>query len=59
MNKKEYGTEITIRELKGHYENSFLTPEQFEHLLEAFHKQTITITLQLVTQRFSDKKEHG
>ena len=38
MNEENYGTEVSIEELKGHYETHFLTAEQFIDLFKEWHK---------------------
>jgi hypothetical protein len=38
MNEENYGTEVSIEELKGHYETHFLTAEQFIDLVKEWHK---------------------
>jgi hypothetical protein len=35
--KKEYDTEITLSELKSHYEKHFLRPDQFIKLVKEWH----------------------
>jgi hypothetical protein len=41
MNEKNYGTLVSIEELKGHYETHFLTAEQFIDLVKEWHKSQV------------------
>ena len=38
MNEENYGTEVSINELKGHYKTHFLTADQFIDLVKEWHE---------------------
>tara|TARA_R110000822_G_scaffold33947_7_gene96443 strand:- start:592 stop:840 length:249 start_codon:yes stop_codon:yes gene_type:complete len=53
MNEENYGTEVSIEELKGHYETHFLTAEQFIDLVKKWHKSEVKkLTLNDVAKPF-------
>lgn len=39
--EKNYGTEVTIEELKGHYEMNFMTSDRFIDLVKEWHKSEV------------------
>jgi hypothetical protein len=41
MNEENYGTEVSIEELKGHYETHFLTAKQFIDLVKEWHENEV------------------
>lgn len=41
LTEEEYGTEVSIEELKGHYETNFMTSSQFIDLVKEWHKEQL------------------
>jgi predicted RNA-binding protein with PIN domain len=41
MNEENYGTEVSIEELKGHYKAHFLTADQFIDLVQEWYKNEV------------------
>jgi len=41
MTEENYGTEVSIEELKGHYETKFMTSDQFIDLVKEWHKSKV------------------
>jgi len=44
MTDENYGTEVSIEELKGHYETNFMTSDQFIDLVMEWHKRAIILS---------------
>jgi len=52
MTDENYGTEVSIEELKGHYETNFMTSDQFIDLVMEWHKSEVKkLTLTDVSQQ--------
>jgi hypothetical protein len=58
MNEENYGTEVSIEELKGHYKTNFLTAEQFIDLVKEWHGNEVKrLTEQLRIGIVSEHRE--